>query len=71
MDKITLVSKGASLPISDEKLLIEFDRDMNSLSTALWAGGYRSIRSALNQKLTGVLWQSHFRISREGRLSHT
>ena len=53
MDKITLVSKGASLSISDEKLLIEFDRDMNSLSTALWAGGYRSIRSALNQKLTG------------------
>ena len=53
MDKITLVSKGASLSISDEKLLIEFDRDMSSLSTALWAGGYRSIRSALNQKLTG------------------
>ncbi len=53
MDKITLVSKGASLSISDEKLLIKFDRDMNSLSTALWAGGYRSIRSALNQKLTG------------------
>lgn len=53
MDRITLVSKGASLSISDEKLLIEFDRDMNSLSTALWAGGYRSIRSALNQKLTG------------------
>ena len=44
MDKITLVSKGASLSISDEKLLIKFDRDMNSLSTALWAGGYRSIR---------------------------
>lgn len=30
MDKITLVSKGASLSISDEKLLIKFDRDMNS-----------------------------------------
>lgn len=29
MDKITLVSKGASLSISDEKLLIKFDRDMN------------------------------------------
>lgn len=69
MDKITLVSKGASLSISDEKLLIEFDRDMNSLSTALWAGGYRSIRSALNQKLTG--YYNPFRISREGRLSHT
>lgn len=41
MDKINFVSKGASLSISDEKLLIEFDRDMNSLSTALWAGGYR------------------------------
>ncbi len=69
MDKITLVSKGASLSISDEKLLIEFDRDMNSLSTALWAGGYRSIRSALNQKLTRYM--NPFRISREGRLSHT
>lgn len=49
---IPLSIPGASLTVSPENLMITFDRPHRSLSTAIYGGGCRNIRYALNRKLT-------------------
>lgn len=44
---------GGTLAASDTSLLLSFPSPRPALSTALWGGGFRSVRWALNQKLTG------------------
>lgn len=44
---------GAALSASSTALLLTFPRPRPALSTALWGGGFRRVRHALNQKLTG------------------
>lgn len=49
---ISLSIPGAFLTVSPENLLITFDRPHRSLSTAIYGGGFRNIRFAMNRKLT-------------------
>lgn len=44
---------GGTLAASDTSLLLSFSSPRPALSTALWGGGFRTVRWALNQKLTG------------------
>lgn len=47
------LSCGGTLAASDTALLLSFPVPRPVLSTALWGGGLRRVRWALNQKLTG------------------
>ncbi|WP_416177838.1 adenosylcobinamide amidohydrolase [Dialister sp.] len=49
---IPLSIPSASLTVSPENLLITFDRPHRSLSTAIYGGGFRNVRYAMNRKLT-------------------
>ena len=52
MKHIQLSTPGASLAVSPENLLITFQEPHYSLSTAIYGGGFRSVRFALNRRLT-------------------
>lgn len=52
MKEIQLAMPGSRLSMTPETLMIAFDRPRRSLSTAIYGGGFRNIRYALNQKLT-------------------
>lgn len=52
MKRINLSVPGAQLSVSPENLLITFDRPHLSLSTAIYGGGFKNIRYALNRRLT-------------------
>lgn len=47
------LSCGGQLLLTHNALLLSFHEPRRALSTALWGGGFRSVRWALNQKLTG------------------
>lgn len=49
---MTPLRTQGTLLAAPTSLLISFPRPMQSLSTAIWGGGYRSVLWALNQKLT-------------------
>lgn len=50
---MTSLACGGTLAASDAALLLSFPSPRPVLSTALWGGGFRRVRWALNQKLTG------------------
>ena len=52
MEILPLSYPGSRLIVTPEVLMIQFDRFQKSLSTAIYGGGFRNIRFALNQKLT-------------------
>lgn len=52
MKEIQLAMPGSRLSMTPETLMIAFARPRRSLSTAIYGGGFRNIRYALNQKLT-------------------
>lgn len=47
-----LAIPGAELTVSEYCLKIDFANDHPSLSTAIYGGGFRNVRSVLNQRLT-------------------
>ena len=49
---MTTLTLGARLRAGKSLLCLSFPRPMLSLSTAIWGGGFRRIRWAVNQKLT-------------------
>ena len=52
MEEIELAIPGCFLSVSDDDLLITSSRPLSSLSTAIYGGGLRTIRYALNHRLT-------------------
>lgn len=52
MEEIELAIPGCFLSVSDDNLLITSNRPLSSLSTAIYGGGLRTIRYALNHRLT-------------------
>lgn len=55
--KSKLLKTGGRLDVFPEHLSITFETPRRSLSTAIYGGGFRNIRYALNQKLT--TWYPH------------
>ncbi len=49
---ISLAVPGAELLVAEDCLMISFTKDHHALSTAIYGGGFRSVRQVLNQKLT-------------------
>ena len=52
MEEIELAIPGCFLSVSDDNLLIGSSRPLSSLSTAIYGGGLRTIRYAINHRLT-------------------
>ena len=52
MEDIKLAIPGCHLSVSPDNLLITSRRPLRSLSTAIYGGGFRTIRYALNRRLT-------------------
>lgn len=52
MEEIELAISGCFLSVSDDDLLITSNRPLTSLSTAIYGGGLRTIRYAINHRLT-------------------
>lgn len=52
MEDIELATPGCHLSVSPDNLLITSKRPLRSLSTAIYGGGFRTIRYALNRRLT-------------------
>lgn len=52
MEEIELETPGCHLSVSPDNLLITSKRPLRSLSTAIYGGGFRTIRYALNRRLT-------------------
>ena len=49
---ISLTVPGAVLQVAEDCLMISFAEDHQALSTAIYGGGFRTVRQILNQKLT-------------------
>lgn len=47
----SLAVPGARLRVSEDSLLISFDKEHLSLSTAIYGGGLRRVRAVMNQRL--------------------
>ena len=47
-----LAIPGAALTVSEYCLKVDFEQDHPSLSTAIYGGGFRNVRSVMNQRLT-------------------
>lgn len=52
MEEIQTLETGATLLVTDTFLSLSFDTLHDSLSTAIFGGGFKKIRHAVNQKLT-------------------
>lgn len=52
MKETYTLETGASLLVTDTFLSISFEKPRHSLSTAIFGGGFKEIRHAVNQKLT-------------------
>ena len=49
---ISLAVPGAELLVAEDCLMISFAEEHHALSTAIYGGGFRTVRQVLNQKLT-------------------
>jgi len=52
MDETKALATGGTLRVREDFLCLSFDRDRRALSTALYGGGFRDVRHAMNRKLT-------------------
>ena len=50
---MTTLATGGTFSASDTALILRWEQPRRALSTGIWGGGFRSVRWAVNQKLTG------------------
>lgn len=50
---MTTLATGGTFSASDTTLILRWEQPRRALSTGIWGGGFRSVRWAVNQKLTG------------------